>query len=55
MKEMVIAKVSKLLGASITYPIANSKWVNPTKVVSKKIWINAIINDDGEMVLVVLL
>ena len=36
MKEVVKAKIIKLLDASMIYPISNSAWVSPVQVVPKK-------------------
>lgn len=51
MKEVVKAKVSKLLDASIIYLILDSKWVSPLQVVPKRSGVTAIKNEDREMVL----
>ena len=36
MKEIVKAKIIKLLDSSIIYPISDSSWVSPVQVVPKK-------------------
>ena len=35
--------------ARIIYPISDSKWVNPTQVVPKKIGITVVENEEGEL------
>ena len=46
MKEIVRIEVLKLLDVSIIYPIADSKWVSPTKVVLKKSRIIVVKNEN---------
>ncbi|XP_058203012.1 uncharacterized protein LOC131317482 [Rhododendron vialii] len=50
MKEVVMKEVVKLLDAGIIYPIADSKWVSPTRVVPKKSGITVVENERGELV-----
>ncbi|KAL6347463.1 hypothetical protein AAG906_025708 [Vitis piasezkii] len=50
MQEVVRAEVFKLLQAGIIYPISDSPWVSPTKVVPKKSRIRVVQNDKGEEV-----
>ena len=45
---MVRAEVLKLLQAGIIYPISDSTWVSPTKVVPKKSGITTVHNEKGE-------
>ena len=48
MKEVVNAKVLKLLQTSIIYPISDGTWVNPTQVVPKKSGVTTVHNEKGE-------
>ena len=50
MKETVRTEVLKLLDVGIIYPIAGSKWVSPTQVVSKKSGITVIKNENNELI-----
>ena len=50
MKEIVRTEVLKLLDVGIIYPIAGSKWVSPTQVVSKKSGITVIKNENNELI-----
>lgn len=38
MQEVIRAEVLKLLDVGITYPISDSPWVSPIRVVQKKSW-----------------
>ena len=51
MREVVSAKVIKLLDASIIYPISNSKWVGPIHVVPKQAGLTVVKNTDNKLVL----
>ena len=48
MQEVVRVEVLKLLQAGIIYPISDSSWVSPTKVVPKKSGVTTVLNDKGE-------
>ena len=48
MQEVVCAEVLKLLQAGIIYPISDSTWVSPTKVVLKKSEVTTLCNEKGE-------
>jgi hypothetical protein len=50
MQEVVRAKVIKLLGAGIIYPIFNSKWVSPIHIVPKRARLTIVKNNDDELV-----
>jgi hypothetical protein len=50
MKEVVKAKVLKLLDVGIIYPISNSKWVSSVQVVMKKSRIIMVKNEEDELV-----
>lgn len=50
MKEMVKAKVLKLLDTNIIYPISNSAWISPTQVVPKKGRIMVVPNEKNELI-----
>lgn len=50
MKQVVKAKVLKLLDDSIIYPIEDSKWVSPTQIVPETNGVTVVRNKDGEMV-----
>ena len=50
MKEVVKAKVLKLLDVGIIYPISNSKWVSPVQVIPKKSGIIVLKNEDEELI-----
>ena len=49
MKEVVWAKVLKLLNASIIYDISYSSWVSPVQVVPRKIGITIMRNEKNEL------
>lgn len=51
MKEVVKNEVIKLLDTGIIYPISNSKWVTPIRVVPKKSPVTVVENESGEQVL----
>ena len=48
MKEVVRAKVLKLLQAGVIYPISDSTWVSPTQVVLKKSRVTTVHNKKRE-------
>ena len=48
MQEVVRAKVLKLLQAGIIYPISDSTWLSPTRVVPKKSGVTTVHNKKGE-------
>ncbi|XP_057723862.1 uncharacterized protein LOC130939805 [Arachis stenosperma] len=48
--DVVKKEVTRLLDASIIYPISDSEWVSPVQVVSKKSGITVVKKDDGEVV-----
>ena len=50
MKEVVKKEVLKLLDAGVIYPISDSKWVSPVKVVPKKGGLKVIKNDKNESI-----
>ena len=50
MKEVVRAKVIKLLDSGIIYPFSNSKWVSPIHVVPKWAGLTVVKNRDDELV-----
>jgi hypothetical protein len=50
MKEVVKAKVLKLLDVGIIYPILDSKWVSPVQVVPKKSRITVVKNEENDLV-----
>ena len=50
MKEVVKAKVIKLLDASMIYPISDSSWVSPVQVVLKKRGMIVIKNEKNELI-----
>ena len=50
MKEVVKKEVLKLLVVGVIYPIANSKWVSPTKVVPKKSGVTVVANENNELI-----
>ena len=50
MKEVVKAKVLKLLDVGIIYPISDSKWVCPIQLVPKKSGITVVKKEDEELV-----
>lgn len=50
MKEVVRAKVIKLLDVSIIYPILDSKWMSPVQVVPKKSGITVGKNEANQLV-----
>ena len=50
MKEVVKKEVLKLLDVDVIYPIADSKWVNPTQVVPKKYGVTLVANEHNELI-----
>ena len=50
MKEVVRAKVLKLLNAKIIYAISNSFWVSPVQVVPKKKGMTVVMNKKNEFI-----
>ena len=50
MKEVMKNEMLKLLDVGIIYPIADSKWVSPTQVVTQKSGVTVVKNDVGELV-----
>ena len=50
MKEVVKKEVLKLLDVSVIYPIADSKWVNPTQVVPEKSGVTVVANEHNEII-----
>ena len=50
MKEVVRAKILKLLNAGIIYAISDSSWVSPVQVVSKKGGMTVVKNDHNEFI-----
>lgn len=50
MKEVVLAKILKLLDQGIIYPISDSKWVSPIHVVPKKSCIEVAVSENKELV-----
>jgi len=50
MEEAVQKEVLKLLDAGIIYPISDSQWVNPVKVVPKKSGITVVKNNEGDLI-----
>ena len=50
MKEVVKKEVLKLLDVCVIYPIADSKWVNPTQVVPKKSGVTVVTNEHNELI-----
>ena len=50
MKEVVKKEVLKLLDIGVIYPIADSKWVNPTQVVPKKSGVTVVANEHNELI-----
>ena len=50
MKEVVKKEVLKLLDVGVIYPIADSKWVNPTQVVPKKSRVTVVANENNELI-----
>ena len=50
MKEVVKKEVLKLLDVGVIYPIADSKWVNPTQVVPKKSGVTVVANERNELI-----
>ena len=50
MKEVVRAEVIKLLVAGIIYPISDSSWVSPVKIVPKKRGITIVTNEKNEII-----
>lgn len=51
MKEVVRAKVLKLLDTSIIYTISDSLWINPVQVVPKKLGGTIVTNVDNELII----
>jgi hypothetical protein len=50
MKDVVMKEVVKLLDAGIIYPISDSTWVSPIKVVHKKYGITVVKNSSGDLI-----
>ena len=50
MKEVVKKEVLKLLDLGVIYPIADSKWVNPTQVVPNKSRVIVVANEHNELI-----
>jgi len=50
MKEEVRKELLKLLEAGLIYPISNSSWVSPIKVVPKKGEMTVVKNDQNELI-----
>ena len=50
MKEVVKAKVIKLLDAGMIYPIFDSAWVSPVQVVPQKGGMTVIKNEKNELI-----
>ena len=50
MKEVVRAKILKLLNAGIIYAILDSSWVSPVQVVPKKGGMTVVKNDNNEFI-----
>ena len=50
MKEVVRAKILKLLNAGIIYAILDSSWVSPVQVVQKKGGMTVVKNDNNEFI-----
>ena len=50
MKEVVRAKILKLLNAGIIYAISDSSWVSPVQVVPKKGGMTVVKNDNNEFI-----
>ena len=50
MKEVVKKEVLKLLDVGVIYPIAYSKWVSQTQVVSKKSGVTVVANENNELI-----
>ena len=50
MKEVVKKEVLKLLDVGVIYPIANNKWVSPTKVVPKKSGVTVVAIENNELI-----
>ena len=50
MKEVVKKEVLKLLDVGVIYPIADSKWVNPTQVVPKKSGVTMVANENNQLI-----
>ena len=50
MKEVVKAKVLKLLDAGIIYPISNSNWVSPMRIFPKKGGLVVVKNEKDELI-----
>ena len=48
--EVIKKEVTKLLQASIIYPISNSTWVSPAHVVPKKSGISVVKNEKNELI-----
>ena len=49
-KEVVRAKILKLLNAGIIYAILDSSWVSPVQVVQKKGGMTVVKNDNNEFI-----
>ena len=50
MKEVVKKEVLKLLDVGVIYPIADSRWVSPTRVVPKKFGVTVVANENNELI-----
>ncbi|KAI3776015.1 hypothetical protein L1987_45775 [Smallanthus sonchifolius] len=50
MKEVVRKEVLKLMEAGLIYPISDSSWVSPTKVVPKKGGMTVVVNEKNELI-----
>lgn len=51
LKEIMRAKVLKLLHVGVIYPISDSKWVSPVQVVPKMSRITVVKNENDELIL----
>ena len=49
LKEVVRAKIMKLLDTAIIYPISDSQWVSPVQVVPKKSVVTVVANENNEL------
>lgn len=50
LQEVVKKEVLKLLDAGIIYPISNSSWVSPVKVMPKKGGVTVVENENNELI-----
>ncbi len=50
MKEVVKKEILKLLEAGIIYPISDSSWVSPVRVVLKKGGVTVVKNENNELI-----